>query len=210
MSTSSSEARPVSNFEITDLADQTIDDFHVLRRLGQGGMGQVYLAEQLSLRRKVALKVMFAEGPDSTGLKRFQAEGEAVARISHPNIVQIYAIGAWRGLHYLALEYVDGCNLREHVDKKGPPDLALAMNIMRQVAQALDRAGEVGIVHRDIKPENILVSRQGEVKVADFGLSRSLAPDRDGQTLTQTGIALGTPLYMSPEQIEGKPIDGRS
>jgi serine/threonine-protein kinase len=194
-----------------DLTGQTLADFHVLRRLGQGGMGQVYLAEQISLKRKVALKILRAEmASDPTSLQRFKAEATAVAQVTHANIVQIYAIGKADGIAYMALEYVEGPNLHEYLLKKGPPNLLLALSIMRQVASALQRASELGIIHRDIKPDNILLTRKGEVKVADFGLSRCLAGDRPAVNLTQSGVTMGTPLYMSPEQVEAKQLDCRT
>src|SRR5437868_2237712 len=159
-----------------DLSGRTVGDFQVLRKIGQGGMGQVYLARQLSLKREVALKILSKELADSpTALNRFQAEAEAVARVTHANIVQVYAVGEQDGLRYMALEYVEGRNLRDYLARKGPPELPLALAVMRQVAAALQRASEIGIVHRDIKPENILVTRKAEVKVADFGLSRDFA-----------------------------------
>lgn len=194
-----------------DLTGRSVGDFQVLRKLGQGGMGQVYLARQLSLKREVALKILrkdLAENP--IALKRFQAEAEAVARATHANIVQVYATGELDGLRYMALEYVDGRNLRDYLLRKGPPDLPVAITIMKQVAAALQRASELGIVHRDIKPENIMVTRKVEVKVADFGLSRFFAGDEKPMNLTQSGMTLGTPLYMSPEQVQGQPVDHRS
>ncbi len=194
-----------------DLTGRILADFRILRHLGQGGMGQVYLAEQISLKRKVALKILRPElAADSTSLQRFKGEATAVAQATHANIVQIYAIGEDGGIAYMALEYVEGRNLREYLAKKGPPDLLLALSIMRQVAAALQRAAELGIIHRDIKPDNILLTRKGEIKVADFGLSRCLAGDRPALNLTQSGVTMGTPLYMSPEQVEGKPVDCRS
>jgi serine/threonine protein kinase len=194
-----------------DLPGRIVADFHILRHLGQGGMGQVYLAEQISLKRKVALKILRPEmAADPTSLQRFKAEATAVAQATHANIVQVYAIGEDGGLAYMALEYVEGRNLREYLLKKGPPELLLALSIMRQVASALQRAAELGIIHRDIKPENILLTRKGEVKVADFGLSRCLTGDRPALNLTQSGVTMGTPLYMSPEQVEGKPVDCRT
>jgi serine/threonine-protein kinase len=194
-----------------DLTGRTVGDFRVLRRLGQGGMGQVYLAEQVSLKRKVALKILRSDlASNPSNLQRFKLEAEAVARATHANIVQIYAIDEVDGMPFMALEYVEGKNLREYLAKKGPPDLLLALSIMRQVAAALQRAGELGMVHRDIKPENILLTRKGEVKVADFGLTRCLAGDGPALNLTQSGVTMGTPLYMSPEQVEGKPVDPRS
>jgi eukaryotic-like serine/threonine-protein kinase len=194
-----------------DLTGRTLVDFHVLRHLGQGGMGQVYLAEQISLKRKVALKILRPElAGDPASLQRFKQEALSVAQATHANIVQVYAIGEADGISYMALEYVEGRNLREYLQKKGPPDLLLALSIMRQVASALQRASELGIIHRDIKPENILLTRKGEVKVADFGLSRCRVSDRTVLNLTQSGVTMGTPLYMSPEQVEGRPVDGRS
>src|SRR5262249_35778174 len=137
-------------------------------------------------------------------------EAEAVARVSHPNIVQVYQIDCADGVHFMALEYVEGRNLRDHVARKGPPDAVLAVSLMRQVASALQRAGELGIIHRDIKPENILLTRQGEAKVADFGLSLAHTATQPAVNLTQPGVTMGTPLYMSPEQVEGRPLDPRT
>jgi eukaryotic-like serine/threonine-protein kinase len=194
-----------------DLTGRTIGDFRILRRLGEGGMGQVYLAEQISLQRKVALKVLKKElSADFCSLERFKAEALAVARVTHANIVQVYAIDKEADLHYMALEYVEGRNLRDYLAKKGTLDAPLAISIMRQVAAALQRAAESGIIHRDIKPENILLTRKGEVKVADFGLSRSFGSDGKALNLTQSGVTMGTPLYMSPEQVQGLPLDPRT
>src|SRR5262249_21156723 len=150
---------------------------------------------QRSLKREVALKVLKPElAANTTALKRFQSEAESLARITHANIVQVYAIGQADGLHYMALEYVRGTNLRDYLNRKGTPELPIALSVMRQVAAALQRAGELGIVHRDIKPENILLTRKGEVKVADFGLSRCFLPDAQPLNLTQSGVTMGTPL----------------
>lgn len=194
-----------------DLTGKTFGDFRILRLLGRGGMGQVYLAEQLSLKRQVALKIMRPDlAANAVALKRFQLEAEAVARVTHANIVQVYAVGQTDGLHYMALEYVDGRNLREYLAKKGPPELLQALSILRQVAAGLQRASELGIVHRDIKPENILLTRKGEVKVADFGLSRCFGVEQQPLNLTQSGVSMGTPLYMSPEQVQGKEVDPRT
>ncbi len=194
----------------TDLTGRTLGDFQLRRRLGQGGMGQVYLAWQLTLKRPVAVKILRTDlAANQTALQRFQAEAQAVAQLAHANIVQVYAIGEENGLHYMALEYVEGRNLREYLERKGPPALPAALSIMRQVAAALQRAGEAGFVHRDIKPENILLTRKGEAKVADFGLARYFA-DADSLRITQDGVTLGTPLYMSPEQVQGQVVDPRS
>ncbi len=202
---------PAADGPPPDLTGRTLGDFQVLRKIGQGGMGQVYLARQLSLKRQVALKILRDDHTsNATALKRFQAEAEAVARISHPNIVQVYAVGEHDGRRYMALEYVDGRNLRDYLDRKGPPDLPVAVSILKQVAAGLQRASELGLVHRDVKPENILLTRKVEVKVTDFGLSRYFAPDAPPLSITQSGMTLGTPLYMSPEQVQGQPVDHRS
>ncbi|MCI0460789.1 MAG: protein kinase [Gemmataceae bacterium] len=194
-----------------DLAGKTLGDFLLLRRLGEGGMGQVYLAEQISLKRKVALKILRADlAANPTSLQRFQAEAHAIARATHANIVQVYAIDKAEGHHFMALEYVEGRTLKQLLEKKGPPEVFFALSIMRQVGSALQRASELGIIHRDIKPENILVTGKGEVKVADFGLSRCFAEKAKPLNLTQSGMTMGTPLYMSPEQVEGKPVDPRT
>lgn len=195
-----------------DLTGQVLaGDFRLLRGLGLGGMGHVYLAEQLSLKRKVALKVLRPEvAGNAAALKRFEQEAKAVARATHANIVQVYATGEDRGVKFMALEYVEGRNLRDYLEKKGPPEVLAAIGILRQVASALERAGELGVIHRDIKPENILLTRKGEVKVADFGLSRVFGDDQAPLHLTQTGVSMGTPLYMSPEQVEGRPVDPRT
>lgn len=193
-----------------DLTGRTLGDFQLVRRIGQGGMGQVYLARQVSLKRNVAVKILRTDlAANLTALQRFKHEAEAVARITHPNIVQVYAIGESEGLHYMVLEYVEGRNLRDFINRKGPLDVPNAINIMRQVASALHRASELGFVHRDIKPENILLTRKWEVKVADFGLTRCFATDQP-LNLTQSGVSMGTPLYMSPEQVQGHPVDPRS
>ena len=195
-----------------DLTGQTLGDYHVVRRIGSGGMGQVYLAEQLSLKRKVALKTLkpsLASNP--TARQRFKIEAENVARATHANIVQVYNTGEFEGgIPYIALEYVEGRNLRDYLARKGPPDLMIALSIMRQVAAALQRASELGLIHRDIKPDNILLTRKGEAKVTDFGLSRVLVGDQPAMNLTASGVTMGTPLYMSPEQVEGKPVDART
>ncbi len=194
---------------VRDLTGTILGDFEVKRLLGRGGMGQVYLANQTSLNRPVALKVLhphYLSRP--IYVSRFEAEATAVAKLNHPNIVHVYTIGCLDQVRFIAMEYVEGTNLREYINKKGALDLPLAMSIMRQAGQAIGAAGEVGLVHRDVKPENILLTRKGRAKVADFGLCRDLGADR--LHITQPGTTMGTPLYMSPEQAQGKPLDHRS
>ncbi|MGQ0636527.1 MAG: protein kinase domain-containing protein [Planctomycetaceae bacterium] len=193
-----------------DWTDRMLGEFRILRRLGHGGMAEVFLAEQTSLKRNVAVKVLRQERvSDASYLKRFKTEAMAAAALSHPNIVQVYLIGEHEGTHFIAQEYVQGLNLREFLMKKGPPEQAVALKIMRQVASALQAAHAAGIVHRDIKPENILLTRKGEAKVGDFGLAQ-LTQQGERVNLTQVGVTMGTPLYMSPEQVHGKKLDARS
>ncbi|MBW3540812.1 MAG: protein kinase, partial [Planctomycetes bacterium] len=201
------DARPAGS-----LVERTLGDFRLLRKLGSGGMAEVYLAEQTTLGRKVAVKVLRPELLQNTGsvmLARFEREAKAAAALAHPNIVQVYVIGQEDSLHYIAQEYVQGMNLREYLRRKGPPDAGVAVHLMRQVAAALEKAGEAGVVHRDIKPENILITSKGRVKVADFGLAQLTRPG-EHVSLTQPNVTMGTPLYMSPEQVGGKPLDQRS
>jgi eukaryotic-like serine/threonine-protein kinase len=194
---------------VADLVGKKLKDFHVLRRLGRGAMAEVYLAQQPSLGRQVALKVLHAElAIDPNYVRRFHHEARAAAALVHGCIVQIYEVGQEDGVHYIAQEYVAGRNLGELIRGSGSLAPRLALDILRQVTSALQKAASEGIVHRDIKPENIMLARSGEVKVADFGLARGQGDG--GANLTQIGVTMGTPLYMSPEQIEGRPLDSRS
>jgi serine/threonine-protein kinase len=193
-----------------DLTDRTLGEFKILRRLGKGGMAEVYLAEQTTLNRQVAIKVLRPEFlADPSYVKRFQHEARAAGGLNHPNIVQVYTVDKQDGLYFIAQEYVRGSNLRDFMRKKGQLELPIALHIMKQVAAALQVAGQAGIVHRDIKPENILLTKKGEAKVADFGLAQ-LTQGGDRVALTQVGVTMGTPLYMSPEQAAGKQVDHRS
>src|SRR5580692_8346573 len=197
--------------EISEDGIKQLGEFRILRPLGRGGMSEVYLAEQTSLHRQVAVKVLRPELlSDVTILKRFELEAKSAAGLMHSNIVQVYSFGQQDGLYYIAQEYVQGMNLRQLLNRRGPPELLVAYHIMRQVASALTAAAEAGIVHRDIKPENILITRKGEAKVADFGLAQLAESEHRVQQLTQVGMTMGTPLYMSPEQINGESVDHRS
>jgi tRNA A-37 threonylcarbamoyl transferase component Bud32 len=193
-----------------DLSGRQLAGYQLLRRLGKGAMAEVYLAEQLSLGRQVAVKVLRGSlATDASYVERFQQEARAAAQLIHPNIVQIYEVGFADGWHFIAQEYIQGMNLAELLSRRGLPEIRRVVAILRQVAAALHKAAEHGIVHRDIKPENIMLAADGAVKVADFGLAR-LIRGEDAQNLTQIGVTMGTPLYMSPEQVEGKPLDARS
>jgi eukaryotic-like serine/threonine-protein kinase len=194
---------------VSDLIGKKLKDFYVLRRLGRGAMAEVYLAQQLSLSRQVALKILNSElARDPNYVRRFHHEARAAAALVHGGIVQIYEVGGEHGVHFIAQEYVAGRNLGEVIRSRGSLDPPLTLDILRQVAAALAKASSQGIVHRDIKPENIMLARTGEVKVADFGLAR--VQGEPGVDLTQVGVTMGTPLYMSPEQIEGRELDSRS
>jgi tRNA A-37 threonylcarbamoyl transferase component Bud32 len=197
----------------TGLVGQTLGEFFVRRLLGSGGMGDVYEADQTALQRRVALKVLREElVKDPAYLHRFQAEARTIARIQHPNIVSVITIGERSGTHFMAMEFVDGRNLRDHIARQGALEEKDAVAILKKTAAALQRAHEEGVVHRDVKPENILITRRApnrpsEVKVADFGLARRMAGE---VSVTQSGMTMGTPLYMSPEQIRGHTVDPRS
>ena len=192
------------------LSGKQLGEYQLLRRLGVGGMSEVYLAQQESLQRRVAFKVLKSDlAEDQAYVRRFHKEAQAAASLVHANIVQIHEVGCIDGVHYIAQEYVPGQNLAQYLARHGAVDIELAISIIFQVAAALGRAGRQGIIHRDIKPANIMLSSTGEVKVADFGLARIIS-DGDGVDATQVGITMGTPLYMSPEQAEGEKVDPRS
>lgn len=197
---------------MADLVDRKLGEFQMQRLLGSGGMADVYLAEQVSLQRNVAVKVMkpaLIAASGETMLARFKQEAMMAAGLNHPNIVQVYTIGEDDGYHYIAQEFVQGKDLSTILKSKRVPDLGSCLHLMRQVTSALKASGQAGIVHRDIKPENILVTKKGEVKVADFGLAQ-LHDNSDGGNITREGMTLGTPHYMSPEQVSGKELDPRS
>ena len=207
MPSSGHGSSPSMPFDLTGL---TLGEFHLLRRLGKGGMAEVWLAEQTSLRRQVAVKILRPDFvADASYVKRFRHEATAAGSLNHPNIVQVYMVGEQDNIHFIAQEYVQGRNLKEFITRKGPLEVPIALHILKQVAAALQVAATSGIVHRDIKPENVLLTKKGEAKVADFGLAQ-LSLHGEKVALTQVGVTMGTPLYMSPEQVNGKPLDARS
>ena len=206
-----------------------LGDFRLVRKLGQGGMGEVYLANQVSLDRKVALKVLSKEMAKKPGFtERFVREARAMARIDHAAAVKIYAAESDKGLHYVAIEYVKGTKLerdgkpvlrdgkqvlmnsmQDWMDELDKLTVGDAIHVILECADALQHAHELSIVHRDIKPDNILVTDTGKVKVADFGLAKAL--DDGDMSMTQSGTGLGTPLYMPPEQArDAKKVDLRT
>jgi len=200
-----------------DLIGQVVADrYHILKKLGEGGMGAVYLGEHVKMGRKSAIKVMAAAmSQDPDAISRFNREASNASRISHPNVCQIYDFGETPdGLIYLAMEFIEGQSLKDIVEREGALPAVRAANITRQAADALQAAHDLGIVHRDIKPDNIMIvqGRDGSdiVKVVDFGIARAVGGDEPGQKVTKTGLVVGTPEYMSPEQLSGDKLDGRS
>jgi serine/threonine protein kinase len=185
------------------------DRYHIVRELGQGGMAVVFLARDLKHDRNVALKVMRPELAASIGTERFLREIQIAAKLSHPHILGVHDSGEADGFLYYVMPYVEGVSLRGRMNRDGQLPIEESLRIAREVAAALHYAHSLDIVHRDIKPENILL-HHGEAVVADFGIARAVSA-AGGERLTETGIAVGTPLYMSPEQATGEPrLDGRS
>ncbi|UCD24849.1 MAG: serine/threonine-protein kinase, partial [Gemmatimonadota bacterium] len=185
------------------------DRYSIERELGAGGMATVYLAEDLKHRRRVAVKVLKPELAEALGTERFLREIETAARLHHPHVLPLYDSGEADGLLYYVMPYVEGESLRERLDREKQLPLDEALHITREVADALSYAHSHDVVHRDIKPENILLE-SGHALVADFGIATAVSQSGYDQ-LTETGIALGTPVYMSPEQAAGsRELDGRS
>ena len=183
-------------------------DYEILEELGAGGMGKVYRARDLTLDRLVALKTLARElSADTDYVQRFLKEARAAARLNHPNIVQIYDFGCVDSIYYLAMEFVDGHSLGTYL-KRGHFSESESIQIIRHACRALSIAHADGIVHRDIKPDNLMLTSRGDVKLVDLGIAKRLDED---VSLTQTGQAIGTPHYISPEQIRGqRDIDARA
>ncbi len=186
---------------------QRVGDFEVKKKLGQGGMGVVYLAQQVSLDRPVALKVLSKEMASKPAfVERFVREARAMAKINHPNVVSCYHVGEEKGLHYVAMELIDGRSMQDWLNQLGKLPVPDAVLVTLVCAEALAHAHSLQMVHRDVKPDNILVTRKGVVKVADLGLAKAL--DDEDHSMTQSGTGLGTPHYMPPEQARNaKHID---
>ncbi|HXL79907.1 MAG TPA: protein kinase [Pyrinomonadaceae bacterium] len=203
------------------MENEKISHYRILEKLGAGGMGVVYLAEDTRLGRKVALKILGEEYTTNRDrLHRFEQEACAASALNHPNILTIHEVGSDGERHFIATEYIDGTTLRRKVSGT-PMDVAEILDIAVQVASALEEAHAAGIIHRDIKPDNIMIRRNGYVKVLDFGLAKltETSIDRsssDGEASTRVlvhtdaGVVMGTSHYMSPEQARGKPVDARS
>ena len=190
------------------------DRYHILKRIGEGGMGRVYLGEHVKMQRQCAIKVMNPSlVNDAESSSRFAREASNAARIIHPNVAAVFDYGESDGLVYLVMEFVDGEPLSRLLLREAPLALERALEITRQIADGLGAAHELGIIHRDLKPDNILVTRnraEREIaKVVDFGIAKAIQ-EGAGDPLTRTGQVIGTPEFMSPEQLVGDPIDARS
>jgi eukaryotic-like serine/threonine-protein kinase len=203
--------------EDASLKDKLVGHYRVLELLGRGGMGEIYLAEDTTLDRKVALKILPVQyTEDETRLARFRLEARAASALNHPNILTIYEIGEANGINFIATEFIAGETLRQRMSIR--LKLSTVLDIAIQMVSALQAAHEAGIIHRDIKPENIMIRRDGYVKVLDFGLAKLIEPpvemDLEGATKvlssTHPGIVMGTVQYMSPEQARGLPVDART
>ncbi|HMS43460.1 MAG TPA: serine/threonine-protein kinase, partial [Pyrinomonadaceae bacterium] len=186
-----------------NLINKSIGNYVIEKLLGAGGMGEVYLAKDEKLRRKVALKILPSEyTTDDERVKRFQMEARAISALNHPNIVTIYDVGTFEGINFIATEYVEGQTLRELIGSKSK--IKDTLGIIIQACEALAAAHSRGIIHRDIKPENIMVRPDGYVKILDFGLAKLSEIDlrtMKNFTATAKGVIIGTPAYMSPEQV---------
>jgi len=199
---------------------ETISHYEILSSIGAGGMGQVFLALDTVLRRRVAIKVLTpALARDARGLRRFEQEARAASALNHPNIITIYEFGSANGLHFIASEYVEGCTLRRKM-AGGPLPPAAAVEVAIQIARALDAAHAAGIIHRDIKPDNVMIRNDALAKVLDFGIAKLNQPDAFplalsgdsvlSHSMSIAGLVIGSSRYMSPEQARGLPVDARS
>ena len=188
--------------------------YEIIAPVGSGGMGEVYRARDTRLDRLVAIKILPASvAGDPDRLARFAREAKAVAALSHPNVLSIHDFGTSDGISYAVTELLDGATLRERL-ASGPVPMQKAIDITVQIARGLSAAHDKGIVHRDLKPENLFLTRDGHLKILDFGLAKQTTPSSavDGQTAlnTEAGVVMGTVGYMSPEQVRGESVDGRT
>jgi len=191
---------------------ENLSHYRILERIGSGGMGDVYLAEDTRLKRRVAIKILTSKfARDPVKISRFEHEARAASALNHPNILTVYDFGSIDSVHYIITEYAAGKTLREHL-RYGALPLREVRNIVLDIAKALSVAHEAGIVHRDIKPENIMIRNDGYVKILDFGLAKIVETKfrENPLVITEPGQILGTPKYMSPEQIRGLAVDARS
>jgi serine/threonine protein kinase len=193
---------------LDDLADRTMGGCRLMKRIGKGAMGVVYLANQIDLQRQVAFKILDPKfSSDASYIERFQREARAAAQLNHPNIVKVYDVGSEGALHFIVNEYIDGGTVQGIVEEKKTLQPEEALEYAIQVAKGLIAANEANIIHRDIKPDNLMLTKERVLKIADFGLARSMNPET---VASDSGLIMGTPFYMSPEQAKGLHMDGRS
>ncbi len=205
-------AQDQENLPASDLIGRTIGRYRIVKKIGEGGMGEVFLAEDTALHRKVALKFLPADlQQDPAARKRLLREARSAAALDHPFICQIHEVVDLEGRDFIAMEYVDGQMLSDRLQTGALP-VREALQIASDVSEALEEAHDKGIIHRDLKPANIMLTRKGHAKVMDFGLAKRLTPRADSQeeSITRSGTVLGTLAYMSPEQLRGEPVDARS
>ncbi len=182
--------------------------YEIKRLLGKGGMGAVFLAQDLTLEREVAIKVLPPDfSSDPQVIKRFQQEAKTAAKLDHPNIIPIYRVESEEGLNYFVMKFISGTSLEDVLDSKQPLTDDYLQRILWEAACALGHAHSRGVVHRDVKPANIMFDHDGRVMLTDFGISKAL---QSASGLTGTGMIIGTPHYMAPEQAKGQPVDGRA
>ena len=192
-------------------AGTMIGPYRIVRPLGQGGMGVVYLADDTKLGRPVTLKVLHPQDTaDGKRRERLRLDARAAAALVHPNVAAVHALEEIEGQLFIVSEYVPGRTARERLDARGPLPADEAVDVALQVARGLDAAHRQGIIHRDLKPENILIGDNGGVRILDFGIARTIAMEPGQQRLTATGVMVGTPGYMAPEQLDGEAGDVRS
>ena len=189
----------------------TLGELHFIAPLGRGGMAAVYLAEDIRLRRKVAVKMILPElMADERMVRRFQEEASTVANLRHANIVRVFAVREAAGIHFFTMDYIEGCSLEAILETSGPLPIPVVRSVLGQVASALGNAHRQGVFHRDVKPANILIDTEGNAYVTDFGIAKVSKSIGKSKTLTQFGAVVGTPAYISPEQCLSRPVTSAS
>ena len=199
--------KPPDDPLLTAIRQAFRERYEVEALLGRGGMGSVYKARERSLDRHVALKVVPEErNHDLTFVERFRREAKIAARLRHPRIVSVHEVGALGGFHYFSMDYIEGSTLRSVVQRRQSLPVEDTVSIVSEICRAVAHAHGRGVIHRDLKPENVMIDGEGDVFVMDFGLARAT----EDLSLTQSGTIVGSPVYMSPEQLAGEPLDERT
>jgi serine/threonine-protein kinase len=178
--------------------------YEIIEKLGKGGMGKVYRVEDKKIKEEVALKLIEPEiASDKKAIKRFSNELKMARKIAHRNVCKMYDLGEEKGTHYITMEFVPGEDLKSFIRRSGQLTVAKSISIAKQVCEGLSEAHNLGVVHRDLKPSNIMIDKEGNARIMDFGIARSL----QAKGITRAGVMIGTPEYMSPEQVDGKEAD---